>query len=467
MALNTLQSFLTPRPTVKDRLAEGKALRQTSPRSSLGKFKVSTKRPDAVRILNTQAESRIPDLVPIRHARMAANPFAFYRGGAALMAHDLSVLPSTPITVQLCGDMHVSNFGFFSTTERQLVFGINDFDETLPGNFDWDLKRLAASTMIAAQFLGQDKVYGENLIRCMTRSYRKRLLEYAHIPYIELARTYIDQTSLTETAKQIDVISQSFVARQIQKARKNTNQGALEKLTQLTPNGRKIIDVPPLITHHDMTVKGHSVIDVLDEGLKSYVRSLQSDRRHILTRYRIADWARKVVGVGSVGTSCWVLYMEGLDNTDPLFLQFKEAQPSVLVPYFASSRFKTQGERVAHGQRLIQGAPDLFLGWGVTRERQYYLRQLRDMKGGIAIGEGGIGVNEFPDYARLFGWALANAHARSGDPALLAGYCGKTEQLEDALVQFSVAYSQQNEADYDQFCKAIRQGKLVCATESF
>ena len=467
MALDTLKSFQTPRPTVKERLLAGKALRQKDPRSSLGEFKVRPNRLNAVNILAEQARSRISDLIPIRHARMAENPFAFYRGGAALMAQDLSQLPSTPIKVQLCGDMHVSNFGFFSTTERQLVFGINDFDETLPGHFDWDLKRLAASALIAAEQLGQDRAYGENLIRLMARSYCLNMIEYANMSYAELARAFIDETSLVERAKQIDALSQNFVAKQIEKARKNTNQGALDKLTHKTPNGRKFIDIPPLVTHREITVSGNRVIDTLDDGLKTYARSLASDRRHVLMRYRIVDWARKVVGVGSVGTACWILYLEGINDKDPLFLQSKEAQRSVLAPYFPDRGFRTQGERVAQGQRLIQGAPDLFLGYGATRELEFYIRQLRDMKGGIAIGEGGIGVDEFPDYARLFGWSLANAHARSGDPAILAGYCGKGDQLGEALVQFSVAYSQQNLVDYDQFCKAIKQGKLVCAKEGF
>lgn len=469
MALDTLRSFLSARPSIKERLAAGKALRKEVPRSTLGDYRPVRRRDDAVQILAHQAKTRIPDLVPIRHARMAADPFAFYRGGAALMAQDLHPLPSAPITVQLCGDMHVSNFGFFATTERQLVFGINDFDETLPGNFDWDLKRLAASAVIAAEHLGQDKAYGENLVRLMTRAYRTHMLQYAQMPYSDLARTYIDQKSLLTAAKSINAPSRRFVERQIANARRNNNQGILQKLTHATLAGRKIIDNPPFVTHHAMTVRGHPIIEVLDEGLKSYVRSLQSDRQQLLLRYRITDWARKVVGVGSVGTSCWLLYMEGIDHSDPLFLQFKEAQPSVLAPYFGSSRFKNQGERVTQGQRLIQGAPDLFLGWGVTREKQFYLRQLRDMKGGIAIGTGKaeIGTNEFPDYARLFGWALANAHARSGDPALLAGYCGKTEQLDDALVRFANSYSTQNQSDYDTFIKAIKTGRLPCATNNF
>lgn len=397
---------------------------------------------------------------------MSANPFAFYRGGAAIMAHDLATLPSPPIQVQLCGDMHVSNFGFFSTAERQLVFGINDFDETLPGHFDWDLKRLAASAMIAAESIGQDQTFGEEMIRHLCSSYRTRLKQYADTPYIELARSYIDQTALLATSNGHNAATRKFIDKEIAKARKNTNQGVITKLTSDTPSGRRFIENPPFLTHHNTTVHGTQIVDVLEDGLRSYARSLLSDRRHTLMRYRLIDTARKVVGIGSVGTGCWVLYLEGQDASDPLFLQYKQAQPSVLAPYFSDRAFRSQGERVVYGQRLIQGAPDLFLGYGTTRESHFYVRQLRDMKGGISFGEGGIGVAEFPDSAKLFGWALANAHARSGDPAVLAGYCGQGEQLDDALVAFSKIYFRQNLADYETFLKAIKAGRLPCATQT-
>lgn len=420
-----------------------------------------------IRILKAQAATRIPDLVPVRHARMAANPFAFFRSGAAIMAHDLAPLPSPKISVQLCGDMHVCNFGFFSTAEHHLVFGINDFDETLPGNFDWDLKRLAASAMIASHELGQDYVYGEHIIREMSSTYRRHLQEYARMPYVQLARTYIDQKSLLSKEKVISASNRVLLEKQIAKAKRNTNQGVLGKLVKDTLNGPRIIDNPPLVTHQNFSVGGNSIIDLLDEGLRSYATSLNTDRRHILQRYRLIDVARKVVGVGSVGTGCWILYLEGLDDNDALFLQYKQAQYSVLAPYFPDRRFRSHGERVAHGQRLIQGAPDIFLGYGKTNESDFYVRQLRDMKGGIAIGENGIGASEFPGFARLFGWALANAHARSGDPAVLAGYCGKGEQMDDALVQFAMTYEKQNEADYECFMKAVKAGKLPCATENY
>ncbi len=452
---------------VRERLEQGKAIRLTTPRSSLAEFKIQRRRQSPIDILRLQEKSRIQEYVPIRHARMAVNPFAFFRGGAAFMAHDLSKLATAPINVQLCGDMHVSNFGFFSTTERQLVFGINDFDETLPGNFDWDLKRLTASAMIAAEHLGQDREYGESIVRLMVTAYREHMLTYAHMPYIELARAYIDDKALLSKSNNVTALSKLFIEKQIIKARKNTNHGVIAKLTEATPTGRKIIDQPPLLEHIVLTRRGNKVTELLDDFFNTYVQSLLPDRKHLLMRYRVIDYARKVVGVGSVGTACWVLYMEGLNENDPLFLQTKEAQRSVLAPYFSDAQFRSHGARVVHGQRLIQGAPDLFLGYGKTRELDFYIRQLRDMKGGISIDEDGVGVHEFPDYAKLFGWALANAHARSGDPALLAGYCGRGEQLDDALVQFSTAYCEQNRIDYETFMRAIKSGKISCATENF
>lgn len=471
MAHDTLKSFLREPRSINARLAMGKAYRQKTPRKTLGDYQIKRGRLDAVTIIARQTESRFPDLIPIRHARMAVDPFAFFRGGAAIMAQDLAPLPSPPIIVQLCGDMHVGNFGFFSTTERRLVFGINDFDETLPGHFDWDLKRLAASAMIAAQALGQDDAYGEGIIRTMCAQYRQCMHQYAHTPYIELARSYIDDAHILEHIDKTKAsnAARRYVENQMSKARNSNNQGVLGKLTKQIGAQRRFIDNPPFLMHRDATMYGTPMVEILNEGLKTYALSLPSDRRHLLERYRIIDFARKVVGVGSVGLGCWVLYMEGIDGSDPLFLQNKRALRSVLAPYFPDKQFRSQGERVVHGQRLIQGAPDLFLGYGTTGESDFYLRQLRDMKGGISIGtgKGNIGTHEFPDYAGLFGWALANAHARSGDPALLAGYCGRSERLDDALIQFAKVYAQQNLADYDVFMHAIRAGTLSCAKSGY
>ena len=461
------ESFLKKNPSLQARHDLGRSIRKQVSRSAIGHFHVESKRQSPIDILLAQAETRIPEYIPIRHARMAVDPFAFFRGGAAIMAKDLSSLPSPPITVQLCGDMHVSNFGFFSTTEHQLVFGINDFDETLPGNFDWDLKRLSASALIASQLLGQDQAYGEMIVRNISSTYRNYLHRYAAIPYLDLKRSYIDDKVLVLTAaRNARTASQKYLHRLLDRARTNTNHYITEKFIEEAPKGPRFIERLPLIVHAEISAFGGGpVIDLLDQALQTYTISLSSDRRHLLNRYKLIDWVRKVVGVGSVGTSCWALYLQGLDIHDPLFLQFKQAQKSVLSPFFPNEQFSTEGERVVYGQCLIQGAPDLFLGFGKTVEVDFYIRQLRDMKGGISIGGDGINTKVFPDFAKLFGWALANAHARSGDPAVLAGYCGRSEALDDALVKFSIAYSKQNEADYDTFLKAIKSGKISCAQE--
>jgi uncharacterized protein (DUF2252 family) len=468
MASELYDLFLEKNPSLQERLDLGKSIRKQVSRSSIGQFNIEAQRQTPIDILLSQAQSRIPEYVPIRHARMAVNPFAFFRGGAAIMANDLSRTQSPPIKVQLCGDMHVSNFGFFSTTEHQLVFGINDFDETLPGNFDWDLKRLTASAMIAAQQLGKDHIYGEMIVRTIVKSYRNFLQQYSTVPYIDLKRAYIDEKVLTQAAaKYADPVSQKYLQKLLDKARKNNSHGLIGKLTEDTPEGMRLINQPPLIEHPEFSPHGRKISELNDVGINSYIQSLNPDRRHLLMRYQWVDWARKVVGVGSVGTACWVMYFEGLNANDPLFLQTKQAQKSVLASFFPDTKFKSEGERVVHGQCLIQGAPDLFLGYGKTAEMDFYVRQLRDMKGGISVGGDGINAKVFPDFAKLFGWALANAHARSGDPALLTGYCGKSESMDDALVSFAKTYSKQNMADYDTYLKAIKSGKIPCATDNF
>ncbi|MCX7245259.1 MAG: DUF2252 domain-containing protein [Burkholderiales bacterium] len=468
MGSSLYNSFLSKNPSHQERLDLGNSIRKQTSRSSLAEFTVKNNRQTPIDILLAQAKTRLQPFIPIRHARMAVNPFAFFRGGAAIMAKDLASVPSPAITVQLCGDMHVSNFGFFSTTEHQLVFGINDFDETLPGNFDWDLKRLTASAMIVSQQLGQDQVYGETIVRNICTAYRNSLHRYATIPYVDLKRTYIDEKALiTAVTNSANTVSQKYLKNLFEKARKNTNHGVLDKLIEKTPHGPRFIEHPPLIVHADVSIrKGTKISELLDDVLQTYTKSLAPDRQHLLRRYKLIDWVRKVVGVGSVGTACWAMYFEGQDVDDPLFLQLKEAQKSVLAPYFPSNKFHNEGKRVIDGQALIQGAPDLFLGFG-TAEGHFYIRQLRDMKGGISIGEEDIPAKEFPDFAKLFGWALANAHARSGDPAVLAGYCGKGEVLDDAMVNFSIAYSKQNEADYDTFLRTIKSGKISSAAENF
>lgn len=468
MGSSLYNSFLSKNPSHQERLDLGNSIRKQTSRSSLAEFTVKNNRQTPIDILLAQAKTRLQPFIPIRHARMAVNSFAFFRGGAAIMANDLARVPSPAITVQLCGDMHVSNFGFFSTTEHQLVFGINDFDETLPGNFDWDLKRLTASAMIVSQQLGQDQVYGETIVRNICTAYRNSLHRYATIPYVDLKRTYIDEKALiTAVTNSANTVSQKYLKNLFEKARKNTNHGVLDKLIEKTPHGPRFIEHPPLIVHADVSIrKGTKISALLDDVLQTYTKSLAPDRQYLLSRYKLIDWVRKVVGVGSVGTACWAMYFEGQDVDDPLFLQLKEAKKSVLAPYFPGNKFHNEGKRVIDGQALIQGAPDLFLGFGKA-EGHFYIRQLRDMKGGISIGEEDIPAKEFPDFAKLFGWALANAHARSGDPAVLAGYCGKGEALDDAMVKFSIAYSKQNEADYDTFLRTIKSGKISSAAENF
>jgi uncharacterized protein (DUF2252 family) len=458
--------FLQKNPSPQARRDLGKSMRKQVSRTARGQYSVESNRQSPVDILLTQAETRIPEYIPIRHARMAVDPFAFFRGGAAIMANDLARTQSPPIRVQLCGDMHVSNFGFFSTTEHQLVFGINDFDETLPGNFDWDLKRLAASAMIAAKQLGQDHVFGEGIVRNISATYRQYINRYASVPYVDLKRLYIDEQVLTSAAtKYGNPASRKYLKDLLEKARKNNNSGVIGKLTEQTAAGVRLINNPPFIEHLELSVHGGKISELNDQGMNSYIQSLSPDRKELLLRYKWIDWARKIVGVGSVGTSCWVLYFEGLDKNDPLFLQTKQAQKSVLADHFPDTRFASEGERVVYGQSLLQGAPDLFLGFGRTTEIDFYIRQLRDMKGGISVGGSGINAKVFPDFAKLFGWALANAHARSGDAATLAGYCGNSEALDDALVNFATMYVKQNEYDYDVFLQAIKSGKLSCATK--
>lgn len=468
MSSELYESFLKKNLTLKERFALGKSIRKQASRSAIGQFNVEGKRQSPIDTLLEQAKTRIPEYIPIRHARMAANPFAFFRGGAAIMANDLAKTQSVPIQVQLCGDMHVSNFGFFSTSEHQLVFGINDFDETLPGNFDWDLKRLTTSALIASKQLGQDHAYGEMIVRNIVTAYRNYLHHYASVPYVDMKRTYIDEKVLKSIAvKYGSAASQKYLKGLLDKARKNNNAGLIGKLTQKTAAGIRLINNPPFIEHLELSVHGGKISELNDEGMNSYIQSLPPDRSHLLLRYKWIDWARKIVGVGSVGTSCWVLYFEGLDANDALFLQTKQAQQSVLAPYFPSAQFTSEGERVVHGQSLIQGAPDLFLGFGRTREVDFYVRQLRDMKGGISVGNDGINAKVFPDFAKLFGWALANAHARSGDAATLAGYCGNSEALDDSLVHFATLYAKQNEHDYETFIQAIQSGSLSCATKDY
>ena len=463
--LRSVESFADPRPSIKKRMADGKALRKVVSISDQGIYTPPKHRIDPVTILEEQAKTRIESLIPIRYERMLQSPFAFFRGGAAIMAQDLANQAITNITVQLCGDMHVSNFGLFGSAEHRLVFGINDFDETLPGSWEWDIKRLVASALIASESLGGDKALGKKLVYRIAAEYQKRIAQYAKMPYLDLAQEFIGEKDIRkhfskEHQKKLDVY--------LKETKGQGNIQVLQSLTTLVGKNRKIINRPPLIEHFKKDAYGVPLASLIDKALLNYSSTLLADRQILFQRYSLKDYARKVVGVGSVGTNCMVLYFEGDSEADPLFLQYKEAQKSVLTPYLGESIYRDMGRRVVAGQRLLQGAPDIFLNYGavqydIHRSQGFYLRQLRDMKGGIGVGTGGVTLKTFPDYAKLFGWALALGHARSGDAAMIAGYCGQSSELNEALYSFAKSYAKQNQQDFEQFCQAVKSGRLQAA----
>ena len=465
--LRSVESFANPRPSIKHRMRDGKALRKKVSLKAQGTYTPPKNRVDPISILENQAKSRIKELIPIRYERMSQSPFAFFRGGAAIMSQDLAVQPSTEITVQLCGDMHVSNFGLFGTAEHRLVFGINDFDETLPGSWEWDLKRLVSSAVIACESIGGDKSLSKKLVYRICSEYQKRMAQYAHMPYLELAQEFIGEKDIR---KHFSKEHQKNVDAFLKDTKGQGNIQVLQKLTTLVGKDRKIIDKPPLIEHFKKTAYGESLKTLIDRALLNYSSNLLADRKILFERYGLKDFARKVVGVGSVGTNCMLLYFEGDSEKDPLFLQYKEAQKSVLTPYLGESIYRDMGRRVVAGQRLLQGAPDIFLSYGslqfdVDKGEGFYMRQLRDMKGGLDFGPGGISLKNFLDYAKLFGWALALGHARSGDAAMIAGYCGETEEFGESLYAFARSYAAQNEQDFEVFKAAIKSGKLKVASK--
>jgi len=447
-------------PSVKERIAAGKALRGRVPHQLHGEYRPAPTREDPVGILERQAKTRVSHLVPIRYARMLVNPFAFLRGSAAVMAADLARTPVTGLRVQACGDMHVANFGVFASAERNLVFGINDFDETLPEGWEWDLKRLAASAVVAARFLGADKVLCEEAARAAVRSYRKRMREYAWMGHLDVWYARIDENDILSA---VSPETRKIARRIMGKARNRGRMQVLEKMAKLVDDRYQIVEEPPFIVRETRTSDGRPISEGIAQSLKHYFASLSDDRRSIFSRYRIVDVARKIVGVGSVGTRCWVLLMAGNGSDDPLFLQLKEAQPSVLAPYSKSPRWENEGKRVVVGQRVIQGAPDILLGWGETGQTHFYIRQLRDMKGSATFDPTRTSLKGFREYCKLCGWALALAHAKSGDPAAIAGYLGKNESMDEAIARFAAAYAKQTDRDHDALVKAARAKRVRAA----
>jgi uncharacterized protein (DUF2252 family) len=446
-----IDSFLMKRPSISERMAAGKALRKQVPRSSQATYRARSDRPDPVEILQQQEVARVKELLPVRHARMLENPFAFFRGAAAIMASDLSALPVTGTAVVACGDAHIKNFGVYASAERNLIFAINDYDEVYVAPWEWDLKRLAASAAVAVQCLGGDKVQCEEAARECIRVYRERIFRYAEMGYMEVWHDRIDERAVLD-----GLVPQSrrIALDVLDKVR---HIRPLEKMTEQVKGKHLFIEHPPLIEHVARSASGTPTRVFLDRLLQAYIDSMTYDRKWLLSRYQLIDFAHKVVGIGSVGTRCWVLLLQGVDENDPLFLQIKEAQQSVLAPHVRIKLpFEHQGRRVVVGQRLTQGSPDIFLGWGRADERDFYVRQLSDLKGGPALED----LESLPDYCGMCGWALALAHAKSGDAATIAGYCGKSDSLDEAISSFAKDYAKQTEQDYDAFAKPKRAGRV-------
>ncbi len=460
--LALLESFTARRPDVKERLEAGKALRDNAPRKVHAEYEPASDREDPIAILEAQNQVRVQKLVPVRFTRMLASPFAFLRGSAAVMASDLSRTPVTGMGVAACGDMHVANFGVFASAERNLIFAINDFDEVHPGPWEWDLKRLAASAAVAVRFMGGDKEQAESAAQSVVRSYRRQMRRYAGMGYLEIWYDRLDEKAVLDT---LSPAMRRRAMKLMDKARTKGHVAVLEKLTEQIDGEHRIIEDVPLIVRETHTEAGTPADVALDKMLRSYVDSMPLDRRLLLSRYRIVDSARKVVGVGSVGTGCWVVLLQGIDTEDPLFLQVKQAQDSVLAPYVDHKlQVDHQGQRVVVGQRIIQGSPDIFLGWGQGDGKHFYVRQLADMKGGAKFTEGNAeGLDGFDEYCGLCGWALALAHAKSGDPAMIAGYCGTSAALDEAIGKFAMAYAKQTDRDHEALDKARRSGRIRVA----
>lgn len=439
--------------STRDRLAEGKKLREKVPRSSHSRWDCPGKRANPVESLQESDRGRLPSLLPIRYGRMRESPFAFFRGSAALMAADLSATPSTGIRVQACGDCHVANFGGFGTPERQLVFDINDFDETLPAPWEWDVKRLAASIVLAMRQAGFSENQCRNAVRTAAGSYRKRMRQYARMSALDVWYSHLSADLLVRNALTPEA-GKRWQELEAKAALDNPGH-EFPKIATEQQGRPRILDHPPLIYHsRETAVVGKSVRRVFHQ----YRATLPEERRIVLDRYQLVDIARKVVGVGSVGTRCAVaLLMAG--PRDPLFLQFKEARASVLERYVGKSRYPNHGERVVTGQRMLQSASDIFLGWTEDGEgHDFYFRQLRDMRMKIDIA--GMSGQDWIEYAGLCGWVLARAHARTGDPAAIAGYLGKSEAFDEATAKFATAYANQTESDHALFLKAIRAGRI-------
>jgi uncharacterized protein (DUF2252 family) len=513
-------------PSINERRAAGEEARTRTPLSSHSKWGPATDRPDPVALLEEQNRTREPDLVPVRHGRMMVSPFTFYRGAAKIMAADLAETPVAGLGAQLCGDAHLSNFGAFASPERRLLFDLNDFDETLPGPFEYDVKRMAASFTIAARNNGFAKADTRAATTASVRAYREAMAEFAQMRTMEIWYASMGEDEVMasihamaagtaqqekaakrqeKAAKQREAAGkrakapkkqekqaakqekadkqqekadkqQEKVARTaakraektVAKARTRDSLQALSKLGELVDGQYRIVSQPPIVVPlRDLAATYGLSAREAEKGIRdqfrAYRQTLPDDRRHLLERFQVVDAARKVVGVGSVGTRAFIVLLQGRDAQDPLFLQIKEATASVLEPYVRRSRYRQHGERVVQGQRMIQAASDIYLGWtiGLDVQRHFYWRQLRDMKGS-ALVEGMVPLG-LTFYARMCGWTLARAHARSGDPVAIAEYLGQTDAFDKSITDFSERYADQNERDYEAFVNAVKSGRLEAA----
>ncbi|MFK4224871.1 DUF2252 domain-containing protein [Streptomyces sp. NPDC019890] len=456
-----------PHATPEERAALGKEARRRSPRSGHAEYKPSPDRPDPLAILEAQSAARVPELVPIRYGRMMESPFRFYRGAAAIMAGDLADSPVSGLTAQLCGDAHLLNFRLLASPERELMFDINDFDETLPGPWEWDVKRLSASLVIAARANDFDDAERARIVTSTVRSYREAMIRFAGTGNLDVWYAKIDQDILETLAPgRLHKHGQKALARAMAKARTRDTLQAFDKLTETVDGRPRIAADPPLLVPIGDLLPDleRSALERQFRGLiERYGSTLASDRRALLADYRLGDVARKVVGVGSVGTRCWIFLLLGRNGQDPLFLQAKEADTSVLAAHVGASRYRNQGERVVSGQRLMQAASDIFLGWerveGIDgKQRDFYVRQLRDWKG-IAVPEK-MRPKGMEAFGELCGVTLARAHARSGDRIAIAAYLGSGDSFDRALTTFAEAYADQNERDHQALVDAVRAGRL-------
>jgi uncharacterized protein (DUF2252 family) len=457
-----------PHLTPSERRARGKAARAETPRASHAKFEPGSNRPDPVALLESQAEARVPDLVPIRYGRMLVSPFTFYRGAALIMANDLAATPRSGLRVQLCGDAHLSNFGVFASPERRLIFDLNDFDETLPGPWEWDVKRLAASITVAGRERGFSTNQRKRIVRATVAAYREAMREFAGMPNLKLWYSRLDtEAFMAEYGASVDSTVRKRAGKDLAKARTKDSMKAFEKLTSMVDGEPRIVADPPLIVPVEDLAAGidpEQLTDWIREMLRGYRSSLQPDRRQLLEQFRFVQIAHKVVGVGSVGTRAWIVLMLGRDGGDPLFLQAKQAQASVLEEFAGSSDYENEGERVVVGQWLMQAASDILLGWqhvvGIDGiERDFYVRQLKDWKGSAEVE---VMVPEGMNiYGRICGWTLARAHARSGDRIAIASYLGKGDVFDCAIAEFSEAYADQNDRDHAALLDAVDSGRIT------